>query len=233
MPTFTEATQRELEKEQTKMKGKPYNILTKIERTSMKELSEQEDIIITKADKGGARVIVDVKDYIKEAERQLNNTENYRKCQEDPTATNMKLVNDKTERLKKQKLINEKIAEGLKRNDPKTPKLYLRPKIHKEGNPGRPVVSSVNCHTANISKYVDYHLQPRVKEIPSYVKDTQDFLKKIEKVKDIPQESLLVILYVKSLYANIPNNNKGINAVEESYEKIEKKNGIYKSHKIP
>ena len=62
---------------------------------------------------------------------------------------------------------------------------------------------------------------------------TQDFLKKIEKVKDIPQESLLVILYVKSLYANIPNNNKGINAVEESYEKIEKKNGIYKSHKIP
>ena len=42
----------------------------------MKELSEREDIIITEADKGGAVVIVDVKDYIKEAERQLNNTEN-------------------------------------------------------------------------------------------------------------------------------------------------------------
>ena len=63
----------------------------------MKELSEREDIIITKADKGGAVVIVDVKDYIKEAERQLNNTENYRKLQEDPTATNMKLVNDTIE----------------------------------------------------------------------------------------------------------------------------------------
>ena len=141
MPTFTEATQRELEKEQTKMKGKPYNILTKIERTSMKELSEQEDIIITKADKGGARVIVDVKDYIKEAERQLNNTENYRKLQEHPTAANIKLVNDMMESLKKQKLVNEKVGEGLKRNDPKTPKFYLRPKIHKEGNPGRPVVN--------------------------------------------------------------------------------------------
>ena len=135
----------------------------------MKELSEPEDIIITKALKGGAVVIVDVKDYIKEAERQLNNTENYRKVQEDPTATNMKLANDTIERFKKQKLINEKVAEGLKRNDPKTPKFYLRPKIHKEGNPGRPVVSSVNCHTSNISKYVDYHLQPIVKEIPSYV----------------------------------------------------------------
>ena len=100
MLTYTEATQRELEKEQTKMKEKPYNNLTKNERTSMKELSEREDIITTKADKGGAVVIVDVKDYIKEAERQLNNTENYRKLQEDPTATNMKLVNDTIGRFK-------------------------------------------------------------------------------------------------------------------------------------
>ena len=173
-----------------------------------------------KDDKGGAVVIVDVKDYIKEAERQLNNTKNYRKLQEDPTATNMKFVNDTIERFKK--LMNEKVAEGLKKNDPKTPKFYLRPKIHKEGNPGRPVVSSVNCHTANISKYVDYHLQPIVKEIPLYVKGTQDFLKKLEKVKGIPQESLLVTLDVKSLYPNIPNN-EGIQAVKESYEKYKEK----------
>ena len=57
--TQIEVTQRELEKEQTKMKEKPYNNQTKNERTSMKELSEREDIIITKLDKGGAVVIVD------------------------------------------------------------------------------------------------------------------------------------------------------------------------------
>ena len=35
----------------------------------------------------------------------------------------MKLVNDTMESFKKkQKLINEKVPEGLKRNDPKTPK---------------------------------------------------------------------------------------------------------------
>ena len=91
----------------------------------MKKLSEREDIIITKADKGGAIVIVGVKDYIKETEWQLNNTKNYRKLQEDPTTTNMKLVNDTIERIKNQKLINQKVAESLKRNDPKTPKFYL------------------------------------------------------------------------------------------------------------
>ena len=66
----------------------------------MRELSEREDIIITKAGKYGAAVIVDVKDYIKEAERQLNKTKNYRKLQEVPTTTNMKLVNDTIEKFK-------------------------------------------------------------------------------------------------------------------------------------
>ena len=56
---------------------------------------------------------------------------------------------------------------------PKTPKFYLQLKIHQEGNPSRPVVSSMNSHTTNISTYVDYHLQPIVKEIPSYVKYTR------------------------------------------------------------
>ena len=112
-------------------------------------------------------------------------------------------------------MINQKVAEGRKRNDPKTPKFYLRPKIHEEGNPDRPVVKSVNCHT-------DCHLQPIVKENPSYVKDTQDFLKKLEKVKDILQESLPVTLEVKSLYTNIPNN-EGKKVVKESYEKYKEK----------
>ena len=75
------------------------------------------------------------------------------------------------------KTTNEDVTEGLERNDPKTPKRNLRPKIYKEGNPGRPVVNSVNCHTANISKYFGYHLQSIVTKIPSYVKDTQDFKK--------------------------------------------------------
>ena len=59
-------------------------------------------------------------------------------------------------------------------------------------------------------------------EIPSYVKDTQNFFKKLEKVKDIPQESLLVTLDVKSLYTNIPNN-EGIKEVKESFEKYKEK----------
>ena len=80
--------------------------LTRNKRTNTQNLNKREDILITNAGKGGAVVIVDVKDYIKEAERLLTNIKNYRKLQKDPTTTNMKLVNDTIERLKKQKLIN-------------------------------------------------------------------------------------------------------------------------------
>ena len=48
-----------------------FNNLTKDETKALQELSERDDIMITKADKAGALVIVDVKDYIREAESQL------------------------------------------------------------------------------------------------------------------------------------------------------------------
>ena len=76
MLTTLKQLKENLEKNKQKWKKKPYNKVAKSERTSIKELSEREDIIIVKADKGGVVVIVDVKNYIKEAEPQLNITEN-------------------------------------------------------------------------------------------------------------------------------------------------------------
>ena len=74
----------------------------------MKELSDNTDIIITKADKGGAVVIMDVKDYINEAHRQLNNKGHYKISNKDPTTTNAKLVNDTIQRLKKKRNYSKK-----------------------------------------------------------------------------------------------------------------------------
>ena len=165
-------------------------------------------MIITKADKGGAVAIIDVEDYVKEAEYQLHNKYGYKKLQYDPTQTHSRLVNDPIARFKNDKLITENIAKGL----PDTPKFYTRSKIHKTGNPGRPVVSFVNCHNYTISKYVDFHLQPTVENISSYERDTADFLQKLDKAKNIPNDCLLVTLDVKSLYTNIPNN-EGIKAL--------------------
>ena len=119
-------------------------------------------------------------------------------------------------------MINENIANGLKNPSPRTPQFYISPKIHKEGNPGRPVVSSINCHTANISKYVDYHLQPIVKQIPSYVKDTNDFINKINAVKSVSKNSCLVTMDVRLLNTNRPNAER-ISDVKRVYDNYSKK----------
>ena len=54
-------------------KATPKNNLTKNQTDALQQLSQRDDIIITKEDKGGAVVIIDVDDYIPEANRQLNN----------------------------------------------------------------------------------------------------------------------------------------------------------------
>ena len=59
--------------------------LTKGEQETLEELSKGDDIIITNADKGGAIVIMVVDKYISEAQRQLNNENNYKKLQTDRT----------------------------------------------------------------------------------------------------------------------------------------------------
>ena len=86
----------------------------KVETIATKELGDHTDIIITKADKGGAVVIMDVKYYINEAHRQLNSKDHCKILNKDPTTNNAKLVNDATQRFKKQKLLKEKIADSLK-----------------------------------------------------------------------------------------------------------------------
>ena len=124
----------------------------------MQELQSRKDIIVTYADKGGSAVILDVEDYVKKAERQLNNKENYRKINYDPTTLNNETIHKTISRFQKEYLLSRNISEELKIENPKTPHFYLKTKVHKESNPGRPVISSINCYISKFSEYVDYHL---------------------------------------------------------------------------
>ena len=64
-------------------------------------------------------------------------------------------------------------------------------KIHKEGNPGRPVISSVSYNTTKIFQYVGHDLQPKVEELESFAKDLTDFMKKVFTTDKVPQERYL------------------------------------------
>ena len=213
--TFISCVTKELE--ESKPNLIPKDNLTRKECWALQELSIRDDIVITKADKGGATVIVDVKDYVQEANRQLQDTQYYRELNYNPTEDHANLICNTLDEFRNNHELHEDIAEGLKPINPRTPRFYLLPKIHKDGNPGRPVISSVNCHTSNISSFVDYHIQDSAKSLKSYVKDTPDFINKISNLGELPEESYLVTMFVKALYMNI-QNDEGLQALKEALD---------------
>ena len=119
------------------------------------------------------------------------------------------------ERLKNEKLLPQKASDVLKVSNPKTPKFYISPKIHKPDNPGRPVINSIECHISEISRFVDHHLQPVVKQIPSYIKDTNHFINKVNNFS-VPVNSVLVNMDIRSLYTSMLHN-EGIAATKKRY----------------
>ena len=125
-----------------------------------------------------------------------------------PNATS-NFVNYTNDRFKSENLLTKKLADGLKSINPKPPKFYISPKIHKENNPGRPMINLINCHTSEISRFVDHHLQPFVREISSNVKDTNDFLNEINNFP-VPPNSLTLLQWTSSQYTQVLLITKGL-----------------------
>ena len=121
--------------------------LTKRERQALNTLKNRMDIVIKPVDKGGAIVIMDSKDYFAEGMRQLNDRNYYQKLNRNPTEEHENLVNNIIYDLVSENAIDEETASLLRPRKSRTPKFYMLPKIHKEGMPGRPVVSSVSSPT--------------------------------------------------------------------------------------
>ena len=129
------------------------------------------DLIIKSADKGSGTVVMDRDWYINECLRQLNNTKFYELLDNDITTDIQTRILKYAERMNRDKIINE-AKRYLIQTDPKPGRFYILPKVHKQGNPGRPIVSRNSHSTERISQFVDHHLKPLVQTMQSFIKDT-------------------------------------------------------------
>ena len=188
------------------------NNLSRKERKALTTLRKRTDIVIKPADKGSGTVIMDHSWYVNECDRQLNDTKYYQKQSSDLTNKVQERVKEYTTRLHKDNLFDYETLKYLSSNsEPKVGRFYILPKIHKQRNPGRPIISSNGHPTERISEFVDYHLKPLVQTLPSFIKDTTHFLRQLQKLGPLPNNAILVTLDVSSLYSNIPHN-EGIDA---------------------
>lgn len=202
---------------------KEYPNLKTSELRALRKLKQNLHLIIKPADKGASTVIMNKKDYIFEANRQLNNPKHYTKINNPIYPETSKKIGSIIEKLEQDGYISEKQAEYLAPDEEPRPRyFYMLPKIHKSPDkwtvphkipPARPIVSDCSSESYKVSEYIDHHLAPLAVNHPSYVKDTEDFISKLSKLK-IPKNAMLVTLDVDGLYTNI-NNQDGIKAVAE------------------
>ena len=119
--TFTKTTRNDIQKKLEKARSLKYSNLAIKEQKEMEELQSRNDIVITDAGKGRTVVALDVEDYAKEAERLLNNKENYAKINCDSTTANNETINKVLSKFQNENLLSKNISEGLKIENPKTP----------------------------------------------------------------------------------------------------------------
>ncbi|GFR68347.1 hypothetical protein ElyMa_002018900 [Elysia marginata] len=113
--------------------------LTPDEKTALKDLKTNTNIIIKPADKGGAVVVMNTADYTTECTKQLSNTLYYKKLESDPTATYNNTIKRVLQEGMDQQELDIKTGHSLFQPHPTPGRFYILPKIHKEGHPGRPI----------------------------------------------------------------------------------------------
>ena len=135
---------------------------------------------------------------------------------------------------KSSKLFSKKIRDRRDTSDstldyflvfnPKLGRFYLLPKIHKrlQNVPGRPVISDSGYYTENISAFLEFHLKPLAQKVKSYIKDTNDFLRKMDSLPPLPDDIILCTIDAVGLYPNIPHD-EGLIALRKSLESREDK----------
>ena len=70
--------------------------------------------------------------------------------------------------------------------------------------PGSRVNSNSDFYAENISAFLNFHLKPTAAKVKSYLKDTNDFLRKLQNLPSLQDNVILCTTDVVGLYPNTP-----------------------------
>ena len=186
--------------------------------------------MIKPADKGAGICILNFWDYVDSCQKHLSSVQP--QLSGPPLPFYKPSSNTQLQKVKKDILCTLKHAKSngwitqaeftaMDPSEADTGRFYQIFKVHKDHPPNsippaRPIISGNGSITENLSRFVDFHAKPLVKELPSYIKDTPDFLRKLSVINSqgkIPDNAMLVSIDVSALYTNIPMDD-GIQAMQ-------------------
>ncbi|BHF79088.1 hypothetical protein SprV_0602220500 [Sparganum proliferum] len=179
--------------------------LTTAHLDSLRKLRENENILLTRPDKGSRIVLMDKTDYVEKLEEILSDRTKFSKSEKDRdrTETIEKQLTNVLKDLHKEGVLSDKEFEGLKPVGTTIPRMYGLPKIHKPGLPLRPILDMRNSPYHTIAKWLVEKLKPLQSCLyPRSLKDTFEF---VEAIKNINVDGQTMLsLDVSSLFTNVP-----------------------------
>ena len=171
----------------------------------LKKLGKNQDIYVSRPDKGNGVVIINRTDYLQKMTDLLSDTSKFTLIQEDCYKLSLRLENRLNSTLlslfKSDKL--EKMTYDSLRSSGSFPgKLYGLPKTHKAGVPLRPILSAVICHHYRLAKFLVPLLSPLATSSYS-IPDVFSFADEL-RLRSDSTPTLMVSLDIESLFTNVP-----------------------------
>ncbi|XP_052212044.1 uncharacterized protein LOC127831095 [Dreissena polymorpha] len=189
--------------------------MSKSEEYALKELLNDDEIVIRPADKGSGIVVMDSTDYIQKLKGEISDSDTYAEVTDDKTKSVQNKVKKVVDNLYKKGSIDSDLRQYMTGNDGTSGKLQGNPKLHKPGMPLRTIVNGRSHPTEKMAEIVEDQLRSHVTSLPSFVRDTMDFLNKIRKLKQpLPEGTLIFCLDVKALYPSVPRDEARAAAID-------------------
>ncbi|XP_062709768.1 uncharacterized protein LOC134288566 [Aedes albopictus] len=194
---------------------------------SRKFLKEHPNILLTKADKGNKTVILSSEEYEEKMEGMLQDAETYEKIRFDPTARIARKIKSILDGWKDRRYIDSRTHRRLNVSNCHPPRIYGLPKIHKQGRPLRPVVSTIGSTTYKLAQYLSDILGKIVGKTEAHVVNSFTFASEVSGTQ-ISEDETMFSLDVTSLYTNVPVDY-ALECIDRRWEEIEDHTPIDKS----
>ncbi|CAG2195150.1 unnamed protein product [Mytilus edulis] len=183
--------------------------LTKSERMALQSLKQNKEIVIKKADKNSSTVILDKKNYIEQALSQLNDGIHYEQIAISHCTEIYNLIESKVKILHEQSHIDDISLRYLL--DTKVEKFKLADYIYylkftKLTSTSEMKLGVIKNYfkgpIERIGQFIDYFLQPIVRQLWTFTQDTTFFINKIERI-EAPDNVMLATFDISSMYTNL------------------------------
>ena len=176
--------------------------ITREMQEALKNLKQDDTIMILPVDKGHASVVLSTDTY-HDKMKTLIEKGPYQLLNKDPTDRLSRKLTEKLLSLRRSGHLSETVYNKIKPRHKQPPGIYGLPKIHKPEIPLRPIVSCANTFAYDLSAHLADILFPLTGKSDYTVTNSTHFVSTISHGR-IQESEVMVSFDVESLFANVP-----------------------------